>query len=68
MKMFGYELPTEDSLDWHKMYIIGGDDVYWLMSIENILSKNGMTPQSDALNKIIKELLDHPLEEDEEDW
>ena len=68
MKMFGYELPTEEALEWQTTYLIGGDYVYWLMSIENTLSKKGMTRESDVLNKIIKELLDHPLEEDEEGW
>lgn len=68
MKMFGYELPTEDSLEQEKTYLIGGDDVYWLMSIEKALFKKGIFRESDALNRIIKEILNYPLEEDTEDW
>ncbi len=62
--MLGHEIP-DDAVDSHKCYVINGDELYWLMEIEDWLSRMGRHGDSMTLNKIIKSALDNELEEEE---
>ncbi len=66
MKMYGHEFP-DDALEWHKCYLINGEELYWLMEIEDTLARKGLRDDSMLMNKIVKSALEHEFEEDDDE-
>ena len=65
MEILGHEVP-EDAFEWHKTYLINGEELYLLMEIEGMFARTGKHDLSTLMNKLIKSALEHELEEEEE--
>lgn len=65
MKMLEHEFP-DDALEWHKSYLITGEELYWLMEIEALLSRIGRHDDSMVMHKIVESALEHEYEDEDE--